>query len=75
MTSPRYQQARKRFLAQAGGDPTVGEPGQGSQKSWGATTPMLIAVGEERGWKKHPTPALPRCPVAQETCDPKPGRK
>ena len=55
MTTPRYQQASRRFLAQARAELTAGDLMQASEKGWGAAAQMLKAVAEERGWEhgKH----------------------
>ena len=51
MTTPRYQQASRRFLAQARAELTAGDLMQASEKGWGAAAQMLKAVAEERGWE------------------------
>ncbi len=51
MTTPRYQQASRRFLVQARAELTAGDLMQASEKGWGAAAQMLKAVAEERGWE------------------------
>lgn len=53
MTSRQYQQAGERFLAQSRQELADGDPAQASEKSWGATTQMLGAAAEQRGWERH----------------------
>ena len=53
MTSQQYQQASARFLAQARQELADGDLAQASEKGWGATTQMLKAIAEQRGWEHH----------------------
>jgi len=53
MASRQYQQASERFLAQARQELAGRDLAQASEKGWGATTQMLKAVAEQRGWKHH----------------------
>ena len=53
MTSQQYQQASERFLAQARQELADGDLAQASEKGWGATTQMLKAIAEQRGWEHH----------------------
>ena len=53
MTSQQYQQASARFLAQARQELADGDLAQASEKLWRATTQMLKAIAEQRGWQHH----------------------
>lgn len=53
MTSQQYQQASARFLAQARQELADGDLAQASEKGWGASTQMLNAIAEQRGWEHH----------------------
>ena len=53
MTSRQYQQASERFLAQARQELANCDLAQASEKGWGATTQMLKAIAEQRGWEHH----------------------
>lgn len=53
MTTQQYQQASDRFLAQARRELTAGDLAQASEKGWGATTQMLKAIAEQRGWEHN----------------------
>ena len=53
MTTQQYQQASEHFLAQAKRELADGDLAQASEKGWGATTQMLKAIAEQRGWEHH----------------------
>ena len=53
MTTQQYQQASAHFLAQARQELADGDLPQASEKGWGATTQMLKAIAEQRGWEHH----------------------
>lgn len=53
MTTRKYQQASKHFLAQAGQELAAGDLQQASEKGWGAATQILKAIAEQRGWEHH----------------------
>ena len=53
MTTQQYQQASAHFLAQARQELAAGDLPQASEKGWGATTQMLKAIAEQRGWEHH----------------------
>ena len=53
MTCQQYQQASARFLAQARHELAGGDLAQASEKGCGATTQMLKAIAEQRGWERH----------------------
>ena len=51
MTTEQYRQASEHFLAQARTELAAGDLAQASEKGWGATTQMLKAIAEQRGWE------------------------
>ena len=51
MATQAYQQASQRFLAQAKQELAAGDLPQSSEEGWGATTQILKAIGEQRGWE------------------------
>ena len=53
MTPQPYEQASEHFLAQARHELSDGDLAQASEKGWGATTQMLKAIAEQRGWEHH----------------------
>ena len=53
MTTQQYQQASEHFLAQARRELAAGDLAQASEKGWGATTQMLKAIAEQRGWEHN----------------------
>ena len=53
MSTQQYQQASERFLAQARQELADSDLAQASEKGWGATTQMLKAIAEQRGWEHH----------------------
>ena len=53
MTTPDYQQASERFLAQARRELAAGDLAQASEKGWGATAQILKAIAEQRGWEHN----------------------
>ena len=53
MTTQQYQPASAHFLAQARQELADGDLPQASEKGWGATTHMLKAIAEQRGWEHH----------------------
>ena len=53
MTTQQYQQASEHFLTQAKRELADGDLAQASEKGWGATTQMLKAIAEQRGWEHH----------------------
>ena len=53
MTTQQYQQASEHFLAQAKRELADGDLAQASEKGWGATTQILKAIAEQRGWEHH----------------------
>ena len=50
MTTQTYQEASRRFLAQARTELDAGDLPQASEKGWGAVAQMLKAIAEQRGW-------------------------
>ncbi len=53
MTTQQYQQVGEHFLAQARQELAAGDLPQASEKGWGATTQMLKAIAEQRGWEHN----------------------
>lgn len=53
MTTQQYQQASEHFLDQARRELAAGDLAQASEKGWGATTQMLKALAEQRGWEHN----------------------
>jgi hypothetical protein len=51
VTSQKDQQASEHFLAQARQELAAGDLPQASEKGWGATTQILKAIAEQRGWE------------------------
>ena len=51
MSSQKYQQLSEHFLAQARQELDAGDLPQASEKGWGATTQILKAIAEQRGWE------------------------
>jgi hypothetical protein len=53
VTTQQYQQASEHFLDQARRELAAGDLAQASEKGWGATTQMLKALAEQRGWEHN----------------------
>ena len=53
MTTQQYQQSSEHFLAQARRELAAGDLAQASEKGWGATTQMLKAIADQRGWEHN----------------------
>ena len=51
MTSQKYQQASEHLLAEARQELAAGYLPQASEYGWGATTQILKAIAEQRGWE------------------------
>ena len=53
MTGQHYTPASQRFLAQARRELSAGDLAQASEKGWGATSQILKAIAEQRGWEHN----------------------
>ena len=53
MSSQKYQQLSEHLLAEARQELAAGGLPQASEYGWGATTQMLKAIAEQRGWEHH----------------------
>ena len=53
MSSQKHQQLSEHLLAEARQELTAGGLPQASEYGWGATTQMLKAIAEQRGWEHH----------------------
>ena len=53
MTSQKHQQLSEHLLAEARQELTAGGLPQASEYGWGATSQILKAIAEQRGWEHH----------------------
>ena len=53
MTSQKHQQLSEHLLAEARQELAAGGLPQASEYGWGATTQILKAIAEQRGWEHH----------------------
>ena len=51
MSAQDYQQASERFLAETRAELSAGDLPQASESGWSATTQILKAIAEQRGWE------------------------
>ena len=51
MTTEKYHEASRKFLAQGREELTRGDLRQASEKGWGAAAQMVKAIAEQRGWR------------------------
>ena len=64
MTVPEHAQTARDFLAASDREFAAGDHLQGSEKLYGAATQAVIAICQQRGWRRHSHRAMKQAVVA-----------
>ena len=63
MTVPEHAQTARDFLAASDREFAAGDRRQGSEKLYGAATQAVIAICQQRGWRRHTHRAMKQAVV------------